>query len=90
MSVFFTNTPDTTALHSMNPTRHINNNLTSLTNEFHDLIDAYFTTLTQEHVASFDPSHPHSSLLRFLHEQFTEHLEHVGFDCSAYSGTDEE
>ena len=59
----------------MNPTHHINNDLSSLSNELHDLIDAHVTTLTQEHVASFDPSHPHSSLLRFLHTQFSEHLE---------------
>ena len=59
----------------MNPTYHINNNLSSVSNELHDLIDAHVTTLTQEHVASFDPSHPHSSLLQFLHTQFSEHLE---------------
>jgi hypothetical protein len=59
----------------MNPTPHINNDLSSLSNELHDLIDTHVTTLTQEHVASFDPSHPHSSLLRFLHTQFSEHLE---------------
>ena len=75
VSVFSTNTLDTTALHSMNPTPHINNDLSSLSNELHDLIDAHVTTLTQEHVASFDPSHPHSSLLRLLHAQFSEHLE---------------
>ena len=59
----------------MNPTPHTNNDLSSLSNELHDLIDAHVTTLTQEHVASFDPSHPHSSLLQFLHTQFSEHLE---------------
>ncbi len=75
VSVFFTKTPDTTALHSMNPTRHINNDLSSLSNELHDLIDAHLTTLTQEIVSSLDPSYPHSSLLRFLHTQFIEHLE---------------
>jgi hypothetical protein len=75
VSVFFSNTLDTTALHSMNPTHHINNDLAPLSNELHDLIDAHVTTLTQEHVASFDPSHPHSSLRLFLHAQFSEHLE---------------
>ena len=59
----------------MNPTHHINNDLSSFSNELHDLIDAHVITLTQEHVASFDPSHPHSSLLQFLHAQFSEHLE---------------
>ncbi len=59
----------------MNPTHHINNDLSSLSNELHDLTDAHVTTLTQEYVASFDPSHPHSSLLLFLHAQFSEHLE---------------
>jgi hypothetical protein len=73
--VFFTNTSATTALHSMNPTHHINNDPSPLSNELNDLIDAHLTTLTQEQVAVFDPSHPHSLLLRVLHEQFTEHLE---------------
>jgi len=59
----------------MNPTRDNNNHLSSLTTELHTLIDAHLTTLTQEHVASVDPSHPHSYLLSVLHEQFTEHLQ---------------
>jgi hypothetical protein len=59
----------------MNPTRDNNNHFSSLTTELHNLINAHLTTLTQEHVASVDPSHPHSYLLRVLHEQFTEHLQ---------------
>jgi hypothetical protein len=30
---------------------------------------------TQEYAAVLDPSHPHSLLLRVLHQHFTEHLE---------------
>jgi hypothetical protein len=66
VSVFFTNTSATTALHSMNPSPHINNDPSTLSNELNDLIDAHLTTLTQEHAAVFDPSHPHSLLLRVL------------------------
>jgi hypothetical protein len=73
--VFFTNTSATTALHSVNPTLHINNDPSSVRNELINRNDAHLTTLSQEHVAAFDPSHPHSPLLQFLHEQFTEHLE---------------
>jgi hypothetical protein len=75
VSVFFMNTSATTALHSMNPTPYINNNPSSLSNELNDLIDAHLTTFTQEDIAVSDPSHPHSFLLRVLHQQFTEHLE---------------
>jgi hypothetical protein len=73
--VFFTNTSVTTALHSMNPLPHINNDLSSLSNELHDLIDSNLVTLTQEHVVTVDPSHPRSLLLRVLRQQFTEHVE---------------
>ncbi len=56
---FFRNTSATTELHSINPTPHINNEPSSLSNELNDLIDAHLTTLTQEHVVVFDPSHSH-------------------------------
>jgi hypothetical protein len=85
----FSSTLDTTALHSMNPTHHINDDLSSLSNELHDLIDAHVTTLTQEHVASFDPSHPHSSLLRFLHTQFSEHLEQQLHSLRLYTNSNQ-
>ena len=75
VSVFFTNTSATTALHSMNPSLHINNDPSTVSNELNDLIDAHLTTLTQQHAGVSDPSHPHSLLLRALHQQFTEHLE---------------
>ena len=75
VSVFFTNTSDTTALQSMNPLPHINNDLSSLSNELHDLIDSHLATLTQEHASTVDPSHPHSRLLRVLRRQFIEHVE---------------
>ena len=81
VSVFFANTPDTTALHSMNLTRHINNDPTSLSNELHDLIAAHLTTLTHEH----DPSQPRSPLLRVLHFQFTEHLEQLLHSLRIYT-----
>ncbi len=68
----FTNTSATTALHSMNPTPHPNNDLSSLSNELHDLIDAHLATLTQQHVAFVDTSHPHSLLRQILHQQFKE------------------
>jgi hypothetical protein len=74
VSVFFTNTSATTALHSMNPSPHINIDPSTVFNELNDLIDAHLTTLTQEHASVSDPSHPHSLLLRVLHQQFTEHL----------------
>jgi hypothetical protein len=75
VSVFFTNTSATTALQYMNPLPHINNELSPLANELHDLIDSHQTTLTQEHSSTVDPSHPHSLLLRVLHQQFIEHVE---------------
>ena len=75
VSVFFTNTSVTTALHSMNLLPHTNNELSSLSNELHDLIDSHLATLTQEHASTVDPSHPHSLLLRVLHQQFIEHVE---------------
>ena len=75
VSVFFTNTSATTALHSMNPLPHINNDFSSLSNELHNLIDSHLATLTQEHASTVDPSHPHSLLLRVLHRQFIEHVE---------------
>ncbi len=72
VSVFFTNTSATTALHSMNPTLPLNNDPSSLSNEIHDLIDAHI--LTQEHIALGDTLHPHSLLLQILHQQFKDHL----------------
>ena len=85
VSVFFTNTSATTALHSMNPSPYINNDPSTVSNEFNDLIDAHLTTLTQEHAAVFDPSHPHSLLLRVLHQQFTEHLELQLYNLRQYT-----
>ena len=59
----------------MNPLPHINHELSSLSNELHDLIDSHLTILTQEQASTGDPSHPHSLLLRVLHRQFIEHVE---------------
>ena len=59
----------------MNPLPHINNDLSSLSNELHDLIDSHLATLTQEHASTVDPSHPHSRFLRVLRQQFIEHVE---------------
>ena len=80
-----TNTSATTAIHSMNPLPHINNELSSLSNELHDLIDSHLTTLTQEHASTFDPSHPHSLLLRVLHQQFIEHVEQQLLNLRQYT-----
>ena len=85
VSVFFTNTSATTALHSMNPLPHINNDPSTVSNELNDLIDAHLTTLTQQHAGVSDPSHPHSLLLRVLHQQFTEHLELQLYNLRQYT-----
>jgi hypothetical protein len=53
MYVFSTNTFVTTALHSMNPMPHFNNDLSSLSNELNDLIEAHLATLTQEHICFY-------------------------------------
>ena len=84
VSVFFTNTSATTALHSINPLPHINNDPSTVSNELNDLIDAHLTTLTQ-HAGVSDPSHPHSLLLRVLHQQFTEHLELQLYNLRQYT-----
>ncbi len=70
--VFFTNTSDTTALHSMNPTTHVNNHF-FLT--FQNLIDHHLTTLTQDT----------SPFRRALHQQFQEHLEQQPHTLQQYT-----
>jgi hypothetical protein len=69
----------------MNPLPHTNNELSSLSNELHDLIDSHQTTLTQEHASIADPSHPQSLLLRVLHQQFIEHVEQQLFHIRQYT-----
>ena len=69
----------------MNPSPHINNDPSTVSNELNDLIDAHLTTLTQQHAGVSDPSHPHSLLLRVLHQQFTEHLELQLYNLRQYT-----